>query len=124
MDTALTRSQFVRWRTAIFAIFLTSGLSIATWASRVPAIKVDLGIDNAQMGLLLLGMGVSSIVGISTVRAVMARTGARLGMLLTMLSFAVGVALIGLGTSVLRIRARGASRAWCCSASATDPSTS
>ena len=31
----------------------------------------------------------------------MARTGARLGMLLTMLSFAVGVALIGLGTSVL-----------------------
>ena len=56
----------MRWRAAIFAIFLTSGLSIATWASRVPAIKVDLGIDNAQMGLLLLGMGVSSIVGIST----------------------------------------------------------
>ncbi|MFD6700525.1 MULTISPECIES: MFS transporter [unclassified Microbacterium] len=101
MDTALTRSQFVRWRTAIFAIFLASGLSIATWASRVPDIKAALHIDNGQMGLLLLGMGVSSIIGISTSPAVMARTGARLGMLLTMLSFAVGVGLVGLGTNVL-----------------------
>ncbi|MBO9627288.1 MAG: MFS transporter [Microbacterium sp.] len=101
MDTALTRPQFVRWRLAIFAIFLASGLSVATWASRVPAIKADLGIDNAQMGLLLLGMGISSIVGISTSPAVMARTGARLGMLVTMLCFGTGVALIGIGTNVL-----------------------
>lgn len=101
MDTALTRSQFVRWRAAIFAIFLASGLSIATWASRVPDIKIALHVDNAQMGVLLLGMGISSILGISTSPAVMARTGARLGMLVTMLSFAVGVGLIGLGTNVL-----------------------
>ncbi|SFR55543.1 Cyanate permease [Microbacterium azadirachtae] len=101
MDTALTRSSFVRWRAAIFAIFLASGLSIATWASRVPDIKAALHVDNAQMGVLLLGMGVSSIVGISTSPAVMARTGARLGMLVTMLSFAAGVGLIGLGTNVL-----------------------
>ncbi|MGO4679667.1 MFS transporter [Microbacterium sp. 2MCAF23] len=101
MDTALTRSQFVRWRAAIFAIFLASGLSIATWASRVPDIKAALHIDNGQMGLLLLGMGISSIIGISTSPAVMARTGARLGMLVTMLSFAIGVGLVGLGTNVL-----------------------
>ncbi|GAT74678.1 permease of the major facilitator superfamily [Microbacterium sp. HM58-2] len=101
MDTALTRSQFVRWRIAIFAIFLASGLSVATWASRVPDIKAGLGVDNAQMGLLLLGMGISSILGISTSPAVMARTGARLGMLITMLCFGAGVALIGIGTDVL-----------------------
>ncbi|MFT4259713.1 MFS transporter [Microbacterium sp.] len=101
MDTALTRSQFVRWRAAIFAIFLASGLAIATWASRVPDIKVALGIDNAQMGLLLLSMGIASILGISTSPAVMARTGARIGMLATMLTFAIGLALIGLGTNLL-----------------------
>ncbi|WP_309127198.1 MFS transporter [Microbacterium sp.] len=101
MDTALTRSQFVRWRTAIFAIFLSSGLSISTWASRVPGIKDDLGLDNSQVGLILLGMGVASIIGISTGSAVMARTGARRGMLLTMLTFAAGIALVGLGSSVL-----------------------
>ncbi|MBS1672520.1 MAG: MFS transporter [Actinobacteria bacterium] len=101
MDTALTRSQFVRWRIAIFAIFLASGLSIATWASRVPDIKLTLHLDNAQMGLMLLGMGIASIIGISTSPAVMARTGARLGMLLTMLCFVLGIVLIGFGTNVL-----------------------
>ena len=100
MEAALTRSQFVRWRAAIFAIFLASGLSIATWASRVPGIKLALELDNAQVGMLLLGMGVASIIGISTSPAVMARTGARRGMLAAMLMFAVGIALVGLGATV------------------------
>lgn len=100
MDTALTHSQFVRWRAAIFAIFFASGLSIATWASRVPGIKQALELDNAQVGMILLGMGLASIIGISTSPAVMARTGARRGMLLAMLMFAVGIALVGLGANV------------------------
>ena len=100
MDTALTRSQFVRWRTAIFAIFLASGLSISTWAARVPDIKLALDIDKAQVGMLLLGAGIASIIGISTSPAVMARTGARLGMLVSMFTFAAGVALIGIGANV------------------------
>lgn len=100
MDTALTRSQFVRWRTAIFAIFLASGLSIATWASRVPSIAAALEIDKAQIGLLLLCMGIASIIGISTGPVVMARTGARFGMLIMMLVFGTGVLMIGLGADV------------------------
>lgn len=100
MDSALTRPQFVRWRAAIFTMFLASGLSIATWASRVPSIKADLGLDNAQVGLILLGMGISSIIGISTSPAVMIRTGARRGMLVTMLMFSAGIALIGVGSTV------------------------
>lgn len=100
MEAPLTRSQFVRWRAAIFAIFLASGLSIATWASRVPSIKQALGLDNAQLGLILLGMGVASIIGISTGPAVMARTGARRGMLITMLTLALGIVLVGLGANV------------------------
>ncbi|MGM7699852.1 MFS transporter [Microbacterium sp. A84] len=101
MDFALTRSQYVRWRNAIFAIFLASGVSIATWASRVPDIKLTLEIDNAQIGLLLLGMGIASILGISTSPAVMARTGARRGMLALMITLSIGIALIGVGTTVL-----------------------
>ena len=100
MEAVLIRSQFVRWRAAIFAIFLASGLSIATWASRVPGIKQALELDNAQVGMLLLGMGVASIIGISTSPAVMARTGARRGMLAAMLLFALGIALVGLGATV------------------------
>ncbi|MAP62795.1 MAG: MFS transporter [Microbacterium sp.] len=100
MDQPLTRPQYVRWRTAVFAIFLASGLSIATWASRVPDIKTALAIENSQIGLLLLGMGVASIIGLSMASVVIARFGTRRGMLGAMLVFAVGVALIGLGTDV------------------------
>jgi fucose permease len=101
MELVLTRSQLVRWRTAVFAIFLASGLSIATWASRVPAIKVALDVDNIQIGLMLLGAGIASIVGLSLATVILARFGARTGMLGAILVFAVGVALIGVGTDVL-----------------------
>jgi MFS family permease len=101
MELELTRPQLVRWRTAIFAIFLASGLSIATWASRVPAIKITLDVDNIQIGLMLLGAGIASIVGLSLATPVLARFGARKGMLVAMLTFAAGVAVIGIGTDVV-----------------------
>lgn len=101
MIPPLPRAQYVRWRAAIFAIFVASGLSIATWASRLPDIKAALSLANAEIGALLLGMGIASIVGISTSPAVLARTGARRGMLVMLLLVAAGVALIGLGAAVL-----------------------
>ncbi|WP_159500424.1 MFS transporter [Microbacterium sp. 18062] len=100
MNLELSRSQFVRWRTAIFAIFLASGLSIATWASRVPAIKLTLGIDNVQVGIMLLVGGLASILGLSLSSVIMARFGARRGMLGAIIVFAIGIALIGFGTDV------------------------
>lgn len=100
MEAQLTRTQLVRWRAAIFAIFTASGLSIATWASRVPAIRSDLGIENSDIGLMLLGMGIASILGLSASGVVIARFGTRQGMLGAMVIFAVGVALIGVGTNL------------------------
>lgn len=101
MESTLTRSQLVRWRTAIFAIFLASGLSIATWAARVPAIKDAVGVDRTQLGLMLFIGGVASIVGLSVSSVVLARWGARRGMLVMMIVFAVGVAVIGIGSDAL-----------------------
>jgi MFS family permease len=100
MDSVLTRSQLVRWRTAVFAIFLASGLSIATWAARVPDIKQEIGVDNAQLGLMLLAGGIASILGVTASSVILARFGARRGMLGSMILFGVGVAIIGLGASV------------------------
>ncbi|GAB3269820.1 MFS transporter [Microbacterium lacusdiani] len=100
-ETALPAARVLRWKIAIFAIFLTSGLSIATWASRVPAIKDALGVDNIGVGALLMGAGVASILGLSLSTPVLARFGARRGMLASMFVFALGVLLIGIGTDVL-----------------------
>jgi len=103
MDTALSRSQLVRWHIAICAIFLASGLSIATWASRVPAIRASLDIENSGVGLLLLGMGVASIIGLSIAPAVLARLGARGGMLTALVLVGVGLAIIGFGADTLQV---------------------
>ncbi|MEV8919308.1 hypothetical protein AB0027_28155, partial [Klebsiella pneumoniae] len=84
-------------------IFLASGLSISTWASRVPAIRESLGIENSAVGLLLLGMGVASIIGLTIAPAVLARLGARRGMLIALLLVAVGLFIIGFGSDTLQL---------------------
>lgn len=100
MPTTFAPAVLLRWRLAIFAIFTSSGLAIATWAARVPSIKATLGIDNSVIGLMLLGMGVASILGLSLASVITARFGARRGMLGMMLLYAAGLALIGVGTDV------------------------
>ncbi|WP_405374625.1 MULTISPECIES: MFS transporter [unclassified Microbacterium] len=100
MHSELTSARLRAWRLAVFAIFTASGLSIATWASRVPSIKAALDIDNSTIGLLLLGMGAASIIGLSLSSVIAARLGTRRGMLLMMLTLAAGIAVIGLGTEV------------------------
>lgn len=100
VDTPLSRSQIIRWRTAIFTIFFLSGLSVATWASRVPALKIALGVDNIQIGFMLLAAGIASIAGLSLASFVLARFGARRGMLAAIFVFATGVALVGIGADL------------------------
>ncbi|MDT3329466.1 MFS transporter [Microbacterium sp. KSW-18] len=101
MTLELTSARLWTWRLAVFAIFTASGLSIATWASRVPSIKAALDIDNATIGLLLLGMGAASIIGLSVSSMIAARIGTRRGMLAVMLVLSVGLFLIGVGTDVI-----------------------
>ncbi|MBY0688073.1 MFS transporter [Microbacterium marinilacus] len=91
----------MRWRIAIFAVFAVTGLALATWASRMPAIKAALGIDNSHVGAMLAAAGIASIVGLSLATPVLARFGARRSMLTLMLAYAAGVAVIGVGTEVL-----------------------
>ncbi|MBB2976557.1 MFS family permease [Microbacterium endophyticum] len=97
MDTQLSRSRLLRWRAAIFAVFFTAGLGFATWAARVPAIKINLGINDFQIGLLLVFSGAFSIIGLSLASVLMARFGARRGMLIALLTFATGLTLVGIG---------------------------
>ncbi|WP_430539243.1 MFS transporter [Microbacterium dauci] len=98
MNTVVAPSRLLAWRLAVFAIFTASGLSIATWAARVPSIKTALDIDNSAIGLLLLGMGTASIIGLSCSSVIAARIGTRRGMLAMMLMLAAGLATIGVGT--------------------------
>ena len=101
MLAMIVGSRLARWRTAIFAIFLMSGLAISTWAARVPAIKAGVDINRTDLGLSLLVGGIASILGVSVSSVILARFGARHGMLGAMLAFAAGLAVIGVGVDVV-----------------------
>ena len=101
MDAILTRPQLVRWRTAIFTIFFVSGLGFASWASRLPAVKVDLDINDFQIGVLLFVSGAAAIVGLSLANVLVVRWGARRGILSAIIAFAIGIALTGVGVDVV-----------------------
>ncbi|WP_066039936.1 MFS transporter [Herbiconiux solani] len=100
MTETLTRRQLIAWRNAIFTIFALSGLSIASWVARLPAVRDGLQLDTAQVGLLIFVMSAGSVIGLVASAPVMLRTGARTGMLLCLLLLTVSLAVIGLGASL------------------------
>jgi MFS family permease len=80
-------------------IFALSGMAVATWVARLPAVRDDLRIDTAQVGLLILGMSIGAVVGLVLAPPVMLRIGARWGMAFSLILVALGVALVGLGAT-------------------------
>ncbi|QHC57189.1 MFS transporter [Rathayibacter sp. VKM Ac-2760] len=94
--SALTRPQLVAWRNAVFTIFVLSGLSIATWVSRTPAIRDELRLETSGVGLLILSMSIGAIVGLSLSTAIMSILGARRGMVAGLIVCSSGLAILGL----------------------------
>ncbi len=50
-------------RIALNTYFFLSGLCFATWASRIPTIKDNFGLNDAQLGTILLVMPISALIG-------------------------------------------------------------
>lgn len=54
----------VKQRIALSTFFFLSGFGFATWTSRIPTIKADLGLNDAELGSILLVMPISSLIGL------------------------------------------------------------
>ncbi|SFB23121.1 Fucose permease [Collimonas sp. OK607] len=57
--------------------FLTAGLAMAAWAPLVPYVKARLGLGEAELGLLLLCLGVGSLLAMPLTGVLAARLGCR-----------------------------------------------
>jgi MFS family permease len=66
-----------RARAATTAIFFMTGWVYAAWATRIPAIKDDLGLSDGQVGLAILGLEAGAIVGLPAGGALVSRMGSR-----------------------------------------------
>jgi len=98
-------SAALRRRNALCLLFLLPGLGISSWVTRTPDIRDLLGASTAQMGFILFGLSVGSMVGILASGALVARWGTRRVILLGVLLMTAGVTVVALGaaagTSVL-----------------------
>lgn len=54
----------VKQRIALGAYFFLSGLSFASWASRIPTLKIFFNLNDAELGTILLAMPISSLIGL------------------------------------------------------------
>jgi len=96
----LTRSQVVKWRNAMFVIFAVCGLGMSSWVARVPAIRDALDASTLQMGILIFGVSLGSIIGLLLSSHIVARLGAKLTMMVCFTIAPVGFAIAGIGATV------------------------
>lgn len=70
-------SQWLKSQVSIGALFFFLGFQYATWGARLPAIKEHLGLDAAQVGMLLLACGLGAALSFPLVAMMMKRLGSR-----------------------------------------------
>ncbi|MFG1604916.1 MFS transporter [Actinoplanes sp. NPDC049265] len=95
MDSAIDRR-----RLALHALFFLPGLNIASWVTRTPDIRDQLGASTAEMGLVLFGLSAGSMIGILSSARLVARFGTRLVTTAGSLGAALSTPLIGLGAAL------------------------
>jgi fucose permease len=96
----LTRAQVVAWRNAIFAIFATCGVAMATWVSRIPSVRDAFQADTFTVGILAFGIAVGSIAGLIASSHIISRLGAARTILVMLLTGAVGLTIAAVSATV------------------------
>ncbi|WP_433789405.1 MFS transporter [Actinoplanes sp. CA-252034] len=88
-----------RRRTALFALFFLPGLGISSWVTRTPDIRDLLAASTAEMGLILFGISVGSMIGILGSGALVTRFGTRPVATVGIVATTVSIPVIGLGAA-------------------------
>ena len=95
-----TQAQLVAWRNGIFAAFAVGGLGLASWMARTPAVKDALEATTAQMGVLILGPAIGSIIGLTLSSHLISRFGTRNVLLWCLIVSPLGIVFAGVTVTV------------------------
>ncbi|MFP7761892.1 MFS transporter [Marisediminicola sp. LYQ85] len=98
---ALSSRDVRAWRNSLFVVFALCGLGLASWAARIPAVSSSLDLSTADVGVLLFGLAIGSIVGILASGHLVALFGARAVMRWTLLLAPLGLAIAAVGATTL-----------------------
>lgn len=89
-----------RWRWAVTAAFALGGITVSAWGPRMPAIKTDLAVGPAAIGLLLAGATAGAVAGLLASTPVLRRLGSRRALGGALLLIAAGLAVMGLADAL------------------------
>ncbi|MFI5681730.1 MFS transporter [Streptomyces cellulosae] len=89
-----------RRRQALFLLFFLPGIAMSSWVTRTPDVRDQLHLSTGQMGLVLFGLSVGSMIGILCSGRFVSRFGTRPVIALGTLLIIAGTVVIGVGSAV------------------------
>jgi MFS family permease len=104
----LDRSRLETAKVAVGITFATNGLAYAGWLARAPAVREDLGLSSAGLGLLLLCLSGAAIAAIPLAGPLVQRFGAARAVLLGSMSVVLGLLGMAGGTLLGSVPLAGA----------------
>ena len=87
-------------RIALSSFFFLMGFCFATWASRIPTLKDNLELSEADLGSLLVLMPISALAGIPTSGWLVAKFDSRVPIIIGLLMQTVFLLCIGLSSTI------------------------
>ncbi len=95
MTAVVEGNALRRWQRATMTAFALGGVTVTAWGPRLPALKAELDIGTATIGLLLAGVTVGAILGLVTSAPVLHWLGSRRAVTGALLVVAAGMTLLG-----------------------------
>lgn len=89
-----------RWRAALFLFMLATGVSMASWVARTPAVRDALEVSTGSMGLVLFGLSIGSMAGVLVSGGLVRRHGGRLVITLGAGLLVAGLLVIASGAAL------------------------
>ncbi len=90
-------------RISLSLFFLLSGFCFASWASRIPTIKMMYDLNDAELGNILLTLPVASLAGVPLSGWLVSKFDSRKPLIVSFVFLTVALALIGISNSILML---------------------
>lgn len=91
----------IKQRISLSAYFFLSGICFATWASRIPTIKIFYNLNEAELGNLLFIMPISSLIGLPFSGWLVSKFNSRNPLIVSFIFYSLALFFIGYSNNIL-----------------------
>ena len=103
MNLSISTGKPRVYRIAVSAFFFISGLTFATWASRIPDIKTRLQLSNARLGAVLFALPAGLMTSLLFAGWLVSRYSSRKVMIAAAVFYPAALVLLGLSANVWQL---------------------